>query len=170
MKSVSVLAIAGVLLATVLGACSRPAAIDVRAEQLAIQSVYDKGCAGFAAGDMEATMSPYSKDLFLFDLAPPHKSGFERLEMVNTGLRAAMATVPTCTYEEMTIEVVGADVAYAHYILPFSATMKDGTKFAVDGRGTDVLRKLEGTWKIVHEHFSVPVDPLTGKAELLRAP
>ena len=170
MKSVSVLAIAGGVLATWLSACSQPAAVDIGAERAAIQSVYQKGCAGFAAGDMEATMSPYSKDLFLFDLAPPHKSDFERLKMVNTGLRAAMATVPTCTYEEMVIEVVAADVAYAHYILPFSATMKDGTHFAVDGRGTDVLRKLEGTWKIVHEHFSVPADPLTGKAQLLRTP
>lgn len=158
------------LFAAVLVACGKDAAVDVEHEKAAIQAVYEKGCAGFASGDIDAAMSPYAKDLFLFDLAPPYTSDFERLKAVNTALRAGMATTPACTYDDLVIEIASADFAYAHYILPFGATMKDGSRFAVDGRGTDIFRKVDGAWKIVHEHFSVPADPMTGKAQLLRAP
>ena len=44
--------------------------------------------------------------------------------------------------------------------------MKSGVELSIHGRGTDVFRKIDGQWKIVHEHFSVPADPITGKAEL----
>jgi hypothetical protein len=34
-------------------------------------------------------------------------------------------------------------------------------------RTTDCVRKVKGKWLIVHEHNSVPVDPATGKADLM---
>ena len=37
-------------------------------------------------------------------------------------------------------------------------------------RFTDVLRKMNGKWLIVHEHLSFPVDPETGKADFLSKP
>ena len=33
---------------------------------------------------------------------------------------------------------------------------KDGTTRHLEGRLTEVLEKLQGKWKIVHEHVSVP--------------
>jgi ketosteroid isomerase-like protein len=164
--------VASAMLALAMAACSSPSPppLDVAAEQAAIRAVYEKGCAGFAGGDMEIAMSPYSRDLFLFDIAPPYRSDYEHLKQANTTLRNAMATTPTCTYEEMVIEVIDANVAYAHYILPFSATLKSGAQLSIHGRGTDIFRKTANGWKIVHEHFSVPVDPFTGKAELQPPP
>jgi ketosteroid isomerase-like protein len=37
-------------------------------------------------------------------------------------------------------------------------------------RVTDVYRKINGTWLIVHEHVSVPVDLDTGKPDLSSKP
>lgn len=137
-----------------------------RAQQ-EIKAVLDKGCAAFAAGDIEGAMAPYSKDLFLYDVAPPYKSDYEHLKQANAALRSMMAEQPTCTYKDMVINVITPNFAYATYLLPYSAKLKNGEQLALQGRGTDIFRKEKGQWKIVHEHFSVPVDPLSGKAELL---
>lgn len=167
MNKTGKLHLAALALTMSVAACSPPdAPFDKAAEQAAIKAVYEKGCAGFSSGDIDAAMSPYSRDLFLFDIAPPYKSDFEHLKKANTALRENMATPPTCVYKDMVIEVITRDVAYAHYILPFSATMKNGAHLEIHGRGTDIFRRIDGHWLIVHEHFSVPVDPLTGKAEL----
>jgi ketosteroid isomerase-like protein len=37
-------------------------------------------------------------------------------------------------------------------------------------RATTCYRKVDGAWKIVHEHQSVPFDPHTGAASLDLAP
>jgi ketosteroid isomerase-like protein len=61
-------------------------------------------------------------------------------------------------------------VAYAHSIDDGTLTAKDGSKTHLVVRATDVLRKSNGKWHIVQEHNSVPVDPATGKADLLSRP
>ncbi len=37
-------------------------------------------------------------------------------------------------------------------------------------RSTNVWRKENGTWKIIHAHCSVPVDMATGKADMQSKP
>jgi ketosteroid isomerase-like protein len=37
-------------------------------------------------------------------------------------------------------------------------------------RATDVYRKVNGKWLIVHEHYSAPIDLATGKADLTSKP
>ena len=49
-------------------------------------------------------------------------------------------------------------------------TDKDGKAFTLVFRFTDVLRKMNGKWLIVHEHLSFPVDPETGKADFFSKP
>ncbi len=46
----------------------------------------------------------------------------------------------------------------------------DGSKTHLVVRFTDVLRKSAGKWLIVQEHVSFPVDPTTGKADMLSTP
>jgi ketosteroid isomerase-like protein len=59
--------------------------------------------------------------------------------------------------------VVSGDLAAAHYIIVNNWTDKNGTHHQ-RSRYTQVLRKIGGKWLIWHEHFSVPYDPVTGKA------
>jgi ketosteroid isomerase-like protein len=37
-------------------------------------------------------------------------------------------------------------------------------------RATDIYRKVNGKWLIEHEHYSVPVDLTTAKADLTSKP
>ena len=62
--------------------------------------------------------------------------------------------------------MAGEDVAVAHYLYRVSGTLKDGTEVNMWVRCTLGLQKLDGKWRIVHEHDSVPFDPQTGRAVL----
>jgi ketosteroid isomerase-like protein len=51
------------------------------------------------------------------------------------------------------------DMAWATFTFSARATRRDGRRFEVLGRQTNVFQKLDGAWKIVHEHASVPLGP-----------
>ena len=139
----------------------------VSESKAAIADVLEKGCQAFAAGDISGAMAPYSEDVLLYDIAPPYRTSYQQLKEANAALRGMMAETPRCTYKDMQITIVAPDFAYAIYLLPYAARLKNGRQLNVQGRGTDLFRKIDGKWMIVHEHFSVPADPMTGKAELV---
>ena len=66
--------------------------------------------------------------------------------------------------------VVGDDVAGADAFVTFRAQSPDGEELrSMNNRLTWVLRKNgEGTWKVVHEHTSAPIDFETAEVMLER--
>ncbi|MFF7656233.1 YybH family protein [Streptomyces sp. NPDC007983] len=60
----------------------------------------------------------------------------------------------------------GADLAFRHFPVRISGTMRDGTEVGIWVRATSCLRRQGGTWTIVHEHASVPFDADTGHGVL----
>jgi ketosteroid isomerase-like protein len=60
----------------------------------------------------------------------------------------------------------GADLAFCHFPVRISGTMRDGTEVGMWVRATSRLRWQGGAWTIVHEHASVPSDAGTGHAVL----
>jgi ketosteroid isomerase-like protein len=67
--------------------------------------------------------------------------------------------------QELDIAVDG-DVAFARCLNRFGGTKMDGKRVLNWLRSTFGLRKIDGRWKVVHEHVSVPFDMETGKAML----
>jgi ketosteroid isomerase-like protein len=61
-------------------------------------------------------------------------------------------------------------LVYSHRIDTWTLTDKAGKRVTLVFRVTDVYRKINGMWLIVHEHISFPVDPTTGKADMLSKP
>ena len=43
---------------------------------------------------------------------------------------------------------------------------KDGKQQEATLRVTDVFHKVDGKWKLIHSHVSVPVDPKTGQGQM----
>ena len=61
------------------------------------------------------------------------------------------------------------ELAIGHAFLTYTAVSADGTELrSLDNRITAALRKVEGVWKIFHEHTSVPIDHASTKAMLRR--
>ncbi|HKT72723.1 MAG TPA: nuclear transport factor 2 family protein [Steroidobacteraceae bacterium] len=140
-------------------------AANVAADKAAIQASLNAGCEGFIHGDVAAAVAPYSKNIFLFDLAPKLHSNYDDVIQVNKQLAGAMEGKPTCAYRDVAIEV-DHNHAYAHYLLAFTATLKGGKTLDVVERVTDVFERTNGKWLVVHEHASVPMDIMTEKLYL----
>ena len=58
----------------------------------------------------------------------------------------------------------------SHRIDHLVLTDKEGKQVQLAVCVTDVYRKSQGKWFIIHEHVSVPVDLATGKPDVLSKP
>lgn len=108
------------------------------------------------AKDVDAVMRHYAADVVAFDLAPPLQyAGAD-------ALRASLAAwFPTFRgplgYDVRELDVTaGADVAFCRSLNRISGMRADGAATDVWVRATIGLRRIDGTWKVTHEHASVP--------------
>jgi ketosteroid isomerase-like protein len=69
---------------------------------------------------------------------------------------------------EFVVLVVETDgkMGMARSIQHFTWNDKDGKAQEATLRVTDVFHKIDGKWKVIHSHVSVPVDPKTGQAQM----
>jgi uncharacterized protein (TIGR02246 family) len=139
-------------------------------DKAAIKALYDEYNNAFNKKDVNAIMAVYAPDVFVFDAIPPRE--YPTWDAYKKDWQDLFTTFPgpvTNSISELNITVVGS-VAYTHSIDDTTFTGSDGTKTRFVVRFTDVLRKSNGKWRIVQEHVSFPVDPTTGKADLLSKP
>jgi ketosteroid isomerase-like protein len=64
------------------------------------------------------------------------------------------------------VVVTDGKMGMARSIQHFTWTGKDGKPAEGTFRVTDVFQKVDGQWKVIHSHVSVPVDPATGQAQM----
>lgn len=141
-------------------------------DKAAIEALEARFAAAFNARDVDAIMRVYApgSSLFVFDVTPPRQHvGWADYKTDWVDTFKAMPPVFHFSISELTVTVVGP-VAYGHSIQSEVFTRKNGSKGSVVVRVTDVYRKIDGRWLIVQEHVSVPVDVVTGKADLLSKP
>jgi ketosteroid isomerase-like protein len=62
--------------------------------------------------------------------------------------------------------VAGDDVAFLHCFDRMSGTLQGGEEFDLWLRVTSGLRRIDGQWRIIHDHVSVPTNFETGTAAL----
>jgi ketosteroid isomerase-like protein len=105
-------------------------------------------------------------DIVTFDMVPPiQHDGIGAVRRLWATTLAAF--VPPLEYEVHQLDItVGGDVAFARCLNRFGGRQTDGKRSSSWLRSTFGLRKLEGKWKLLHEHISVPFDMETGKAML----
>ena len=135
----------------------------------AIEALEQGFVAAFRAKDVTQVMSfcaPGDK-LFVFDLASPREhsghdaftKSWQRLFAMTVGpLRVDMSELAITTTES-------SDLAFSHSIVQVFGKRTDGTTIDHHARVTHVYQNLGGTWLIIHEHVSVPIDMSTGNAD-----
>jgi ketosteroid isomerase-like protein len=147
-------------------------ASSAASDKAAIEAQVEKYRKAFEAKDVNAIMANYApgNQVFVFDAIPPREyASWDAYKKDWEGLFAAYPGPIKDTISELNITVVGP-VAYSHRIESAEFTKKDGSKQQLATRATDVYRKMNGKWLIVHEHVSFPVDLASGKADLLSKP
>lgn len=126
--------------------------------------------AAVLAKDVDAFLALYDDDLHVFDLW-----GAWTLRGIDAWRSMAVDWFASTGQESIVVEIEQAgctchgDLALGHALLTYTALSADGTPLrSLDSRITASLRKVEGTWKIFHEHTSAPIDPASTKAMLKR--
>ncbi|HKV53706.1 MAG TPA: nuclear transport factor 2 family protein [Candidatus Binataceae bacterium] len=105
-------------------------------------------------------------ELLVFDAIPPRQyQGWDAYLKDWQGVLDQCAGKPSMKIGDLGIEVEG-NLAYSHSIQHFACAGTNGRPLRLTMRTTDIYRKNQGKWLIVHEHNSVPVDLATAKADL----
>jgi uncharacterized protein (TIGR02246 family) len=160
------------LAAILISACfaTYPAQAQNKDEQ-AIRALEDQFAAAFRAKDLDAIMKVYAPGdgIFVFDLSTPREyAGYDAYKKDWAGMFDSAQGPIRFEVSELVIETDGK-LAYSHSIQHMSYTMKDGTLSDSMVRVTDVYRKIDGKWLVVHEHVSVPIDA-AGKPDMMSRP
>ena len=108
--------------------------------------------------DLAAILAHHDEDIVMFDVPPPFQSrGMDAYRKTWDLFFRYHQPSQAFDVEELTI-TAGSDVAFAVAVMRCGSATVDSPP--VDGgfpfRLTIGLRKVDGSWRIVHEHHSVP--------------
>lgn len=133
-----------------------------------IRNLLTRWEAAFRAKDANAVMSVYAPGaaVVAFDIVPPLAKVGRDAYRQNYEEFFAMFSGPL-DVELRDLRIIAAgDVAFLHCFDRMSGTLHSGDRFDLWLRVTSGLRKIDGEWRIVHDHVSVPVNFETGAAVL----
>ncbi len=124
------------------------------------------------AKDMDGIMAYYTPDesLLVFDVVTPRQ--YVGATAYRKNWEGFLGPYPTTVHAELNDWKTEADgnLGYGHGIFHVNGPDKDGKPLDITVRVTDVFKKLNGKWLVVHEHVSWPVDMATGKADMSAKP
>ena len=105
-------------------------------------------------------------EVAVFDMAGPPRE-YVGQKAVRGDFEKGFAGVknPKVDFVELNVLTDG-NLGFARSVQHFTATGPDGKPVEVTFRQTDCLHKVDGQWKILHQHISVPVDMASGKADM----
>ncbi len=159
--------LAGAALAAPPAQAAPPSADEQKIRQLEAQFA-----AAFNAKDVNAIMKVYVPDesLFVFDVAPPRQYVGAKAYRKDWEDFLAMFKGPI-KFELSDLAVtVDGNMAYSHSSQHVTGMDTKGTPVDLTVRLTDVYRKINGQWLIVHEHVSVPVNMETMQPDIQSRP
>jgi ketosteroid isomerase-like protein len=131
-----------------------------------IRGLLDDWAEAARSGDIDAIMTAYAPDILAFDAIAQLQ--FKGADAYRTHWQACieMCSGPMIFEIHDLSVTAGEGVAFGHYLLRCGRIGEDGEEQAGWMRATVCWRKRSGRWTVVHEHFSAPFDPASGKALL----
>ena len=141
--------------ALVLGACLKEAPAHAPVTEAEAVKIAEQAEATFMGGDTNAIMAQYAMNAVMIDASAPVPSTDRK---VQTGWAQSFVSMKPADYHvpDRHIQIVGPDGFVSSGTEVF--TVEAGAaRPTVSARFTDVFqRQKDGSWKIVHEHVSVP--------------
>ena len=126
------------------------------ADEAQIRRLVDEWAKALHAKDVDAVMACYAPDVLVFDLAPPLRNAGADLHRSNFTQWFKTFRGPIGSDLRDLQIVTGEDVAFCHGLNRISGERTSGEKTDVWVRVTVCCRKIDGRWKVAHEHVSVP--------------
>ncbi len=140
-------------------------------DEAEIRALISRWSRALEAKDLDGLTADYAPDAMLFDVKPPYKT--EGPAAIRRLWEACLPYFPESfesEHRELKISV-GGDVAYCHglhHIRPIDDPAHPAGHSWI--RVTACYRKVQGSWRVVHEHVSMPVDCATGQVAPIADP
>ncbi|WP_290653290.1 nuclear transport factor 2 family protein [Aquisalimonas sp.] len=136
------------------------------AAETAVRDLIERWINASIVGDLDAIMGCYASHLRVFDAIGPLQ--FTDAASYREHWRMCLSfMVGDMTFEAHDLRVhTDGDIAFAHYLVRCGGTDQQGETQTGWMRGTTCCRRVDGEWKIAHEHFSAPFDPESGRTLL----
>ena len=135
-------------------------------DEVDVRQRIDTLLAAVRGGDLDTLKTMFAPNLVSFDIEPPLRHlGAEAKWRNWENVFAAYQAPLGYEVRDLTVMVNG-DLAVVYSLNRISGTLRSGVPSDTWVRWTACLRKIDGTWLIVHDQVSVPVDFPTGTALL----
>ena len=133
-------------------------------DEAQIRKMLDDWAMKFRAKDLDGIMSIYSPDIVSFDAIAQLQFKGRDAYRKHWEMCLSFCQGPI-TFEVRDLNItVGDGVAFTHALNRCGGTDENGEEKASWMRATICLRKIDGSWKVAHEHYSAPFDMESGKA------
>jgi uncharacterized protein (TIGR02246 family) len=123
-------------------------------DEAKIRDLIDQRVNALYAKDAEAVLSALTTDFVAFSLAPPLISTMSDAKAYEAWFATWRGPIGTAV-RHLTIAVSG-DLGVSHSLNLMTGTAASGQEVELWYRQTLSFRKVDGDWKIAHEHNSVP--------------
>ncbi len=131
---------------------------SIASDEAQICERIDQWAKALRAKDLDGLMSHYTRDIVVFDLAPPlqYKGAVAYRKNWEDWFPSFQGPVG---YEIRDLSITtGSDMAFCWSLNRITGTRTSGESTDVWVRATVGFRKIGGNWMITHEHFSVPIN------------
>jgi uncharacterized protein (TIGR02246 family) len=137
-------------------------------DEASIRKLLEQWERALVARDLDGMLALYAPDVVFFDAVPPYqrKGAAE--------YRAAWENMMPHLPPDLAVEtreaglVVSGEAAFAHCLTLLSNAKTGEPATCGWVRVTICFQRRQGQWRVVHEHVSVPFDPVTSQAACLR--
>jgi ketosteroid isomerase-like protein len=130
--------------------------LTAASDHLRIEALIRRWLKAVREGSRTALRADHDAAMLLFDVGPtPHARGIESYMRRWETFFSAWAELQTFECNDLTI-TNGLDVAFATAIARCSGLAANGRAEVVEFRLTLGLCKVDGRWRVLHEHHSLP--------------
>jgi ketosteroid isomerase-like protein len=146
------------LMMAALAGCRKAGEDHPRVTEAEATAIAERAEASFTTGDVNAIMDQYANGAVMIDASNPAPSTDRK---VQTGWAKTFVSMKPTAYHvpDRHIQIVGPDAFVSSGTEVFTIQAGAATP-TVSARFTDVFqRQRDGSWKIVHEHVSMPPTP-----------
>lgn len=143
---------------------------ETQMDEQKIRTLIQNWSKALEAKDLDGLVADYAGDAVLFDAIPPYKTvGKEAIRQVWANCLPYFPEHFKSEHRDVVIHVTD-DMAIMHGLHHFIPTPPDHPSGQTWMRVTVGYRRIRGQWKSVHDHISIPFNPMNNQACPIKDP